>query len=124
MSRRTRDALNTIGVSVPDHRSRQVAESDIESADLVIAMASEHVAWVRRRHPAAADRTATLRWLARYLPRGPESLRARVSGLGLEGLDPDVQGDVVDPAGGEESDYVQCARDIEQLVRELVERLG
>ncbi|MGH9028562.1 MAG: hypothetical protein ACRDV4_02970, partial [Acidimicrobiales bacterium] len=94
MSRRTRDALTSIDVSLPDHRSRQIAESDLESADLVIAMAADHVHYVRRRHPHAAGRTATLRWLAENLPRGEEALSRRVAALDLADLDPDDQGDV------------------------------
>ncbi|HUC35532.1 MAG TPA: hypothetical protein VMR97_00245 [Acidimicrobiales bacterium] len=123
MSRRTRDALSAIGLDAPAHRSRQVAESDVDVADLVIAMASEHVRYVRRRHPAASDRTATLRWLAANLSPGPQPLSRRVAALHLAELDPEDQGDVADPAGGEDVDYVDCAREVERLVGELAERL-
>jgi protein-tyrosine-phosphatase len=70
-SRRTRDALAAVGLDASAHRSRQLAEADLDAADLVIAMA------VRARplrppppSPRAADRTATLPWLARHLPAG------------------------------------------------------
>lgn len=124
VSRRTREALGSIGLDVPAHRSRQVAESDVEEADLVIAMASEHVRYMRRRHPAAADRTATLRWLAGNLPAGRAPLSQRVRELDLAGVDPDVQGNVKDPAGGDDSDYLECAREVQQLVEDLVDRLA
>lgn len=123
MSRRTRDALTAIGLDVPAHRSRQIAEDDVASADLVVAMAAEHVLYVRRRHPEAADRTATLNFLAQSLPPGGEPLSQRVRSLGLADVDPESQGDVEDPAGGDDLDYVQCARQVERLVAELVERL-
>jgi protein-tyrosine phosphatase len=124
MSRRTREALVSIGLDAPAHRSRQIAESDVEEADLVIAMASEHVRYMRRRHPEAADRTATLRWLADNLPAGREPLSQRVRRVGLASLHPDTQGDVKDPAGGDDSDYLECAREVQQLVEDLAERLG
>ena len=123
MSVRTRKALTSIGVDVPAHRSRQVVESDVEVADLVIALASEHVRYMRRRHPAAADRTATLSWLAHNLPAGQKLLSERVRPLGLAELDPDIQGDVEDPAGGEDDEYLECALEVQRLVGELVERL-
>jgi protein-tyrosine-phosphatase len=124
MSRRTRDALVSIGLDVPVHHSRQVAESDVEESDLVIAMAAEHVRYMRRRHPSAADRTATLCWLADNLPRGGEPLSLRVGRLDLGELDPDAQGDVKDPAGGDDRDYRECAREVQRLVDDLVDRLG
>lgn len=124
MSRRTRDALRAIGVEAPEHRSRQIAESDVDSADLVIAMAADHVRYVRRRHPEAADRTATLCWVAEHLPAGGGSLRERVLALDLSQVDPEVQGDVTDPAGGDEVDYLECARTIKVLVEGLSDRLA
>ena len=69
MSRRTRDALVSIGLDAPVHHSRQVAESDVEEADLVIAMAAEHVRYMRRRHPSAADRTRDPLLACRQPPR-------------------------------------------------------
>lgn len=128
MSRRTREALVSIGLDVPAHRSRQVAEPDVEKADLVIAMAGEHVRYMRRKHPAAADRTATLSWLAanlpRFEPRTRQGLSERVRALDLANLDPYAQGDVPDPAGGDELVYVECAKQVKRLVGDLVERLG
>ena len=128
MCGRTRDALVAVGLDVPAHRSRQVAESDVDKADLVIAMAGEHVRYMRRRHPAAADRTATLSWLAANLPRARRGTHAtlseRVSALDLASLDPDEEGDVPDPAGGDDAVYVECARQVHRLVTEFAERLG
>src|SRR3981189_3553350 len=68
MSRRTRDALASVGVeTIPPHRSHQLTEPDVAGAALIIAMAGEHVAYVRRCHPDAAGRTATIRRLVRQL---------------------------------------------------------
>jgi protein-tyrosine-phosphatase len=118
-SRRTRDALALVGLDSSAHRSRQITDTDLDSAALVIAMAAEHVWFIRRRHPHAADRTATLHWLVRHLRPGPESLATRVAALNLADVDPATQGDVDDPAGGEETEYTACADELSVLVAEL-----
>ena len=123
-SRRTRDALAALGLQAATHRSRQLADADLEGADLVIAMATDHVRYVRRRHPRASDRTATLPWLASHLPPGPAPLATRVAHLGLADVDPDDQGDVEDPAGGDDDAYIACAVRLSELVAELAPRLG
>src|SRR5437762_802282 len=56
MSWRTRDAIVGVGARAEGHRSRQVSSADLADADLVLAMAREHVEYVRRRHPEAAAR--------------------------------------------------------------------
>jgi protein-tyrosine phosphatase len=122
-SRRTRDALAALGLDASAHRSRQLSDALLDRADLVIAMAAEHVWYVRRRHPEASDRTATLRWLARHLPAGPPALDRRVGRLGLDRVDPAEQGDIDDPAGGDEAAYTACAVALCDLVAELAARL-
>ena len=61
MSVRTRTALERLGLADPTHRSAQFDETDVRRASLIVAMAPEHVQWVRRTHPDAADRTVTLK---------------------------------------------------------------
>src|SRR4029079_15620130 len=67
MSVRTRTALERLGLADPTHRSAQFDETDVRRATLIVAMAPEHVQWVRRVHPAAADRTVTLKRAVRVL---------------------------------------------------------
>ena len=124
MSIRTRAALESVGLPVPFHRSHQVTEDDLAGADLVLAMAAEHVWYVRRRHPRAAPYTATIRFLEEHLVAGSESLRARVEALGLEHVDPADQGDVADPAGGTDADYFSCAQQLDRIVTSLAPRLA
>src|SRR5262249_7063129 len=69
MSLRTRGALAALGVANHPHRSRQLTTEDLRRADLVVAMAREHVMFVRNRYREAAPRTGTLKRLARDLPR-------------------------------------------------------
>ena len=56
---------------------------ELDTADLVIALAREHVLWMRRTHPTAAPRTATLKRLARDLPEGPAPLWERLAAMRL-----------------------------------------
>jgi protein-tyrosine-phosphatase len=123
MSRRTRDALASLEVRADGHRSHQLTVDDLEAADLIIAMAAEHVAYIRRRHPEAADRTGSFRRLARDLDDGPEPLAERVARLGLATREVEDWEDVDDPAGGEDAVYVACARDLAELADRLRPRL-
>lgn len=123
MSWRTRAALEGVGVAVPDHRSRQATARQLGHAGLVIALAPEHVAWVRRTHPEVADRTGTLRRLVRDLASGPGPLADRVAALGLASIEPEPWEEVVDPGGGEAEDFAACARDVVALVEALAPRL-
>ncbi|MCU1426840.1 MAG: phosphatase [Actinomycetia bacterium] len=125
MSWRTRDAIEGLGVPVPNHRSRQALLHELDAADLVIALACEHVRWMRRVHPAAAPRTATLKRLARDLTPGDEPFAERVAGLDLEAvvLEPDWE-DVLDPAGGDVDVFHACAKEIADLLHEVIPRLA
>jgi len=123
MSWRTRDAIESLGVPVPDHRSRQATTHELDNADLVIALAREHVAWMRRMHPLAAPRTATLKRLARDLPDGPAPLFERLAAMRLHEVMLEPWEDVHDPAGGDLDVFKECAREIAELLHAVIPRL-
>ncbi|MGQ0434381.1 MAG: arsenate reductase/protein-tyrosine-phosphatase family protein [Microthrixaceae bacterium] len=123
MSWRTRAALDRVGIAVPAHRSRQASAADLEHAALVIALAPEHVHWVRRTHPSAAGRTATLRRLVRDLPVDGAPLPDRVARLGLAEVELGAWEEVVDPGGGEADVFAACAAEVSDLVAQLAPRL-
>ena len=123
MSWRTRDAILSLGLPIPDHRSRQATVSELDSADLVIALAREHVAWMRRVHPKAAPRTATLKRLARDLPDDATPLVDRVAGMNLHEVQLEPGEDVMDPAGGDLDVFLDCAREIAGLLHAVIPRL-
>lgn len=123
MSWRTREAIRAVGIEPPPHRSRQLTQADVDDADLIVGLATEHVAYVRRAHPEAAARTATLRRLARDLPAGPEPLADRVAAMRLADVALEPWEDIPDPAGGEVEVFEACAREVLGLVRRLVGRL-
>jgi protein-tyrosine-phosphatase len=116
MSWRTRDALAGLGLEAGRHRSVQLSTTDLRDADLVVAMAREHVRYVRRRHPEVADRTSTLKRLVRDLPATEGSLHERIALLGLAEVELEEWEDVEDPAGGEVDVYHECAREIDELL--------
>ena len=124
MSRRTRDALAAVGFAADGHRSHQLTDQDVAGADLIMAMAGEHVAFIRRRYPEAAAKTASIKRLVRDLAPGPPSLAERVPALGLAGQPVEPWEDVEDPAGGEDEAYVSCAKELADLCAELIPRLG
>jgi protein-tyrosine-phosphatase len=124
MSWRTADAIRSLGLDVPQHRSRQATDAEMETADLVIAAAREHVRWMRRVHPHAAARTGTLKRLARDLaPANGTSFRDRVAALQLDEVELEVWEDVIDPAGGDADDFVATANEIAEQVHLLAPRL-
>lgn len=123
ISVRTRAALASVGLPAPQHRSRQAVEHELHQADIVVGLAPEHVAWVRREVPSVAARTATLRRLCRDLHAGPQPLPARVAGLGLDRVELADWEEIVDPGGGETPEFERCAREIVELVPVLAAAL-
>jgi protein-tyrosine-phosphatase len=124
MSWRTRAAIEALGLRADGHRSRQLTDADLESADLVLAMAVEHVNYVRRVEPAAASRTATLRRLARDLPGQSGDLDERLVALDLERVALEPWEDIVDPVSGDVEEFHRCAEEIGGLLEPLLPLLA
>jgi protein-tyrosine-phosphatase len=124
MGLRTRTALLTIpelaGADFKSHRSRQVYGPDLLRAELVVVMEADHVRFVRREFPEAADRTATIRRICADLPPAPPALGARVAGRKLADVPLSDQEDVIDPAGGEEAAYAACVAELWVLCQQLI----
>ena len=120
MSWRTRAALEGLGLTADHHRSCQLTSDDLAGADLVIAMAVEHVEYVRRVEPGAAARTGTLKRLARDLPGGAGELRERVAALGLDAVELAQWEDIEDPVSGDVEQFHRCASEIDALLTALV----
>jgi protein-tyrosine-phosphatase len=106
------------------HRSHQLTDFDVDSADVVICLAAEHVAYMRRTHSGAADKTATLKRLVRDLPGAPgASFAERLAALHLDDTELMSSEDVEDPAGGDLPIFRSCAHEISDLIDELVPEL-
>ena len=124
MSWRTREALAGLDVEAPHHRSTQLRGDDVERADLLVGLAREHVAYIRRRHPDAAARTGTLKRLARDLPATTGAFSDRVASLHLDDVALESWEDVEDPAGGDLPEFEACAAEIHALLQALAPILG
>lgn len=123
ISWRTRAALDDVGLPWPSHRSRQAERAHFDTADLVVGLAPEHVAWVRREHPEVADRAGTLIRLSRELLPPPASLASRVAAMGLGQIELEPWEEVVDPGGGDVEAFIACAREVVVLVDRLAQHL-
>jgi protein-tyrosine-phosphatase len=124
MSWRTKAALDAVGLHAPQHRSRQATGAEVGHAAVVIALAPEHVHWVRRTHPEAAPHTATLRRLARDLPGHAAPLAERLHALRLAEVELGEWEEVVDPGGGDAEQFAACAVEVVGLVADLAPRLA
>jgi protein-tyrosine-phosphatase len=124
MGLRTRSALSGIpelaDAAFSRHRSRQVYEADLARAELVVVMEADHVRFVRRQFPEAADRTATIRRLCEDLPPPTPLLGSRVAALHLADATLSDEDDVIDPAGGEEPQYAACVAELWSLCQVLI----
>ncbi|HEV3212729.1 MAG TPA: hypothetical protein VGZ03_04960 [Acidimicrobiales bacterium] len=127
VSARTSAALAaTLGsaVALGAHRAHQLTEGDLDAADVVVAMEAAQVRAVRRAHPPAAGKVASLALLARELPRDPRPVAVRVASMHLADREPDDDDDVVDPAGGDDDAYAAVIAALVELCGELSDRLG
>jgi protein-tyrosine-phosphatase len=126
MSIRTRSAIEGVGFELPRHASRQAHAADLDGASLVIALAPEHVEWVRRTHPGAATHTATLIRLVHDLREAApgESIRDQLASLRLADVELEDWEEVVDPGGMEAEAFAACAREIDVLIEQLAPRLA
>ena len=123
MSWRTKTALKAIDLQVPEHRSKQATAAHLDQADVIVGLAPEHVAWVRRNHPHVVARTITLIRLARQLQHPSTALHLQLGAMNLTSVELEAWEEVVDPGGGEVDVFVNCAGDISNLVNELLTRL-
>jgi protein-tyrosine-phosphatase len=123
MSWRTRAALEGLELVAPGHRSMQLRDAHVSGADLIVGLAGEHVAYVRRVHPEAAARTGTLRRLAQELPVLEGSFAERLAAMKLHEVELEPWEDVIDPAGGDLPEFEACARDIHELMAQLAPTL-
>lgn len=124
MSVRTRRALERHDLADHAHRSRQMWRADAD-ATLVVAMAPEHVRWVRLNQPQAIARTVTLKRLVTLLPGAAgDTLGERVAALALAEVELADWEEVVDPAAGEQPVFDACADELDHLIDELIALLG
>ena len=91
------------------HRSHQLADDDVTWADVIVAVEADHVAYLKARYPSEAHKAVQLRAFCLHAPLDePFDVQVAV----VASIGPDDTLDVADPAGGEQSDYDECAREL------------
>jgi protein-tyrosine-phosphatase len=124
------DVIAGRGMDISDHRSRMVTRELIEQADLVIAMAREHVREAVLLCPDAWSRTFTLKELARrggeVGTRFDEPLATWLNRLHLGRTRAELLGesptdDVADPIGTGKESYERTATELDQLLDRVLE---
>jgi protein-tyrosine phosphatase len=110
--------------SMGSHRARQLSDVDVEWADLIIAMEDSQVRFVRRLHPGASDHVATLGSLATDFPVDGRRFADRVASLRLAQRGDFGEGDVEDPAGGDDAAYERTMAALVEQCGELARRIS
>jgi protein-tyrosine phosphatase len=93
------EAMATRGMDLSDHRSHAITEIDLREADLVLVMTSGHREGLAAEFPFAARRMHLL---------------SRVAGHSY---------DIADPYGGPQSEYEECANDLQSLIESGFDRI-
>ena len=125
MGNYTRKALASIGLEDRTHRSRQLNPYNADEADLIIAMANDHVQYVRRNHPEVAHKTATFKRLVRDLGAVKaaetsaslrQTLKSRIAEMHLAEVQLEPWEEIGDPGAGEQPVFMSSLEEIDALV--------
>ena len=91
------------GIDIKGHRAKHLTRAMINEADLILAMAPEHVAFISRKNPAASKKT----FLIKAFP---------------EPFSPSQEG-VADPIGGMLTDYHNTYMELDETLRRIINKL-
>jgi protein-tyrosine-phosphatase len=115
------------GIDLSHHRSKPLAQEELLGADLVVAMAREHVTEIERLAPQVRTKVVLLKELAELdvgeSGDGADATRRLETLLEARRADPDRLLDVEDPIGGPISLYERSAAEIARAVEVLVDAL-
>ena len=125
------ELMGARGLDVSTHVSRQLVPEQVAAADLVVAMAREHLREASLLDPGGLARTFTLKEIVRrgrdHGPRlADEDLAAWLGRLGADRRPADLMGaadldDVADPIGRRMAAFRQAADEIDALAAELAQ---
>jgi low molecular weight protein-tyrosine phosphatase len=122
-------AAAELGIDISAHRASVLTDESVADADLVVAMAREHVEWIVGRTSDASARSFTLKELARLLedadPTGSPAERVAAAAIRRDAVGaPAGDLDVADPLGEPLSVYRAMAAELEEWTRRLVAGLA
>lgn len=125
MSSRTRSALAVHDVVDRDHLSAQLDQRMVDEAAVIAIFEPMHLSYMRKKHPTAVAKVASLPRLARDLDDGdPVSLGDRLSTLALDDHHFEPWEEVIDPAGGDLAVFEAAANEIDDLIRRFCPKIG
>jgi len=117
MSSRTRTALAGFGVVDKAHLSAQLEQTMVDQASVIAIFEPMHLSYMRKKHPEASYKVASLPRLARDLAAGaPETLEQRLAALALDSHVFEDWEEVIDPAGGDLAVFEDSAAEIHALI--------
>ena len=124
-SRRVQSALSHFDLSAQSHRSRQLDAKAADQADLIVAFEPFHINFVRKNFPLAAHKAATLKGLVAKLgkPSG-DNLKLRLQELNLAEAEIEPEEELEDPAGGDDSAVLACAKEIKSLLQDFLPHIA
>ena len=101
-------ALRELGISPLPHRAAPLTDYTVQQADLILTMQQHHAQAVLGAFPGAAGKVHTLKGyaLGQEEASGPEGFL-----------------DIYDPYGQPYGVYISCAKEIQECVRKLAERI-
>ena len=121
------DVVRDVGIDLSTHRSRPIARAELLDADVIVAMAGDHLRALLRVAPEAEPKVLLLKALAEMsvgeVPRdAPASERVRaLLAAARPAARPDL--DVADPYGGSRRAYRALISDMEAAVEVLATAL-
>lgn len=126
-SDRAEIVMRVRGITLEGHRSKRMVPDLLDSADLVVAMAREHLRDALNLHPPVAERAFLLREIVELTNEGPVSsdFGAAIAELNARRSSPwdavalGWDADVEDPIGGDVDEFEICAADIAALIDSL-----
>jgi protein-tyrosine-phosphatase len=117
MSARTRTALAGFDVVDKQHLSAQLEQTMVDQASVIAIFEPMHLSYMRKKHPDASSKVASLPRLARDLAAGAaDTLDHRLAALALEGHVFEGWEEVIDPAGGDLPVFENSAAEIHALI--------
>ncbi|WP_058486026.1 low molecular weight protein arginine phosphatase [Defluviitalea phaphyphila] len=93
------EAMKEYDVDLSDHKSKQLDIKDIEEADIILTMTNRHKQYLLLNFKEHKEKIFTLKEFVEEF------------------------GDVKDPFGGNIEDYKNCAKDLNNLIKKLIEKL-
>jgi protein-tyrosine-phosphatase len=100
-SRQAERVMEEMGISLVGHRSRLIDEDLLDKADLILTMTDRHKTFVQAQHPSVWKKVHTLK---EY--------------VGMK------QKDISDPFGHSDEVYRKAAREIQEALEKLLDKLS